>query len=106
MKFLAVLSLVAMVSSAQASQKFGGITFDSSVPNDQVNVLKNDLKYLYQNSNTTNDEEFLSTTGLEKGTGDHLHNWILNRVRYIVGEDFNLADHAKLRFSLFFRYPK
>ncbi len=106
MKFLAVLTVLSCLSSAHALEEFGGISFHSSVPADQVASLKNDLRYVFTNPVTQSDAEFLSTTGLTAGTGDHLHNWIYNRVRYIVGENYDLRRNFRARPKLFFKYPK
>ncbi len=106
MKFLAVLTVLSCLSSAHALEEFGGINFQSSVPADQVTSLKNDLRYLFTTPVTESDAEFLATTGLSAGTGDHLHNWIYNRVRYIVGESYDLQRNFRARPKLFFKYPK
>lgn len=105
MKFLAVLTLASCLTSTYAAEQFGGITFDTSVPSDQIETLKKDVKYLYQKPVFSNDAEFLSVAKLASGKGDHLHNWIINRVRHIVGESFNLESKVTLRPKFSFRFP-
>lgn len=106
MKLLAVLTLATCLTAAHAAEEFGGIGLDSSIPQDQVSTLKSDLSYLYQNPVTVNDEEFLAAAKLKGGSGDHLHNFILNRVRYIVGENFDLSSRLKKQSKLFFDFPQ
>lgn len=105
MKVLATLSLMACVSTAMASTQYGGVTFDSSVPQDQVSILKNDIRYLYKTPVTKTDSEFVSITGLKSGSGEHMHNWVLNRVRYIIGENFDLQRNMFEVKKLLFKFP-
>lgn len=106
MKLLAVLTLASCLTAAHAVEEFGGIGLDSSIPADQISILKKDLAYVYQNPVSVNDEEFLATAKLKGGSGDHLHNFILNRVKYIVGENFDMSARLKRQPKLFFDYPE
>ncbi len=106
MKIFAILMVLASLSSAQAMESFGGIRFHSSVPEDQLSALKTDLSYVFTNPNQNPDAEFLQVTGLADGSGPVLHNWLNNRVRYIVGTDFNIDRALIRRPKLGFRYPE
>jgi hypothetical protein len=106
MKLLAVLALASCMTAAHAVEEFGGIGLDSSITPEQVSILKKDLSYLYQNPVSINDEEFLATTKLQSGSGEQLHNFILNRVKYIVGENLSLESRIKKQSKLFWSYPK
>jgi hypothetical protein len=106
MKLLAAaaLTLVATLSSAFAAEEFGGIKFHSSIPKNQIETLKTDLRYLYQNPLTKADQQFMATAQIAVGDGQNLHNWLLNRVRYIVGESFKL-DEPNIVAGPYDRFP-
>lgn len=104
MKLIAAMSLFLTLSSAHAVDEFGGIKLDWSIPGEQIGLLKSDIRYLFETPVTEVDQEFLKTTGLKKADGEHMHNWILNRVRYIVGEDMEGSRLVK-RPKLLFRFP-
>jgi hypothetical protein len=93
MKKIATLALLASLSlSALAGEEFGGVKFHPTVEKDQISSLKNDLRYLYQNPVSTADKEFLATAQLNVGDGPNMHNWLLNRIRYIYGEKFSFEQ--------------
>lgn len=92
MKLLAVLTLAATLTPAFAAEEFGGLKFHSSIPKNQIEALKVDLRYLYQNPLTKADQQFLAVAQVQVGDGPNLHNWIINRVRYVVGESFQLDN--------------
>jgi hypothetical protein len=77
-------------SSTPALNQFGGIRFGATVPYDQRDLLAGDLEYLYTNPNPIADADFIHIAKLSSVQGDHLHNWILNRLRLVVGETFDL----------------
>lgn len=106
MKLLAAaaLTLVGTLSTAFAAEEFGGIKFHSSIPKIQVETLKTDLRYLYQNPLIKADQQFMTTAQIAGGDGQNLHNWLLNRVRYIVGENFKL-DEPNIIGSPYDRFP-
>ncbi|WP_408097742.1 hypothetical protein ACJVC5_02180 [Peredibacter sp. HCB2-198] len=108
MKLLTTLTILFSLTSAYAAEEFGGITFHSSVEKNQVNVLKSDLRYIYQNPVSNLDKDFLAMTKMQTGDGKEMHNWILNRVRHIVGENFKLNDEniaISIRRAIFFNFP-
>lgn len=91
MKFIAVLAL-ATLSQAYAAEEFGGFNFHSTVAKAHSEALKNDIKYLYQNPITNPDAEFISTSEIGGGDGLNMHNWLINRVRFIIGQSYELRD--------------
>lgn len=93
MKKFALLALVSSLSSF-AAEEFGGLKFHSTVEESQIRSLKGDLRYLYKNPTHKTDKTFLALTQLNSADGPSMHNWLLNRVRYIYGEKFkfNLED--------------
>lgn len=105
MKTLAALSLALTLSTAAFAEDFAGIKFHSSVPTEQVEALKTDLKYLYQNPTTQSDAEFLAMSGLQVADGAHMHNWLLNRVKHVIGESFQLTEE-NIAVWFFHRFPK
>lgn len=100
MKLLAVLALTATtLTSAFAATEFGGMKFHSSMPKVQIDQLKVDLGYLYNSPVTRPDPIFMGTAQVTKGDGPNMHNWLVNRVRYIVGESYQLDDRTVLQAS-------
>lgn len=93
MKILAVLALATTLTQAYAAQEFGGMKFHSTVDREQFEAMRADLKYLYQNPVTTVDADFLRIAQLSANNGPAMHNWLLNRVRYIIGERYTLDDN-------------
>jgi hypothetical protein len=89
---LAVLLTLATLTTAHAAEEFGGFNFHSTVAADQIASLKSDIKYLYQNPVTTPDAEFISTAEVPAADGVNLHNFLINRVRYIIGQSFELSE--------------
>lgn len=94
MKFFICIALGVSFSSVFASENFGGIDFHSSVPQDQIDYLKTDLTYLYKTPVSQSDPEFLKMIQLKVGDGPQMHNWVLNRARYIVGETYDLTKNV------------
>lgn len=92
MNVIAGLLISTLSFGALAAEEFGGILFHSSVPKSQIEPIKKDLVSLYTNAHADQDQEFLSLAALENGSGPHLHNWLLQRMRYIVGESFELSE--------------
>ncbi|EPZ49822.1 hypothetical protein M902_0785 [Bacteriovorax sp. BAL6_X] len=91
MNTLKILSFMALISiTSQAAERFGGIYFDSSIPANQVFSLKEDLTYLYQSDFENLDSDFSLFFELEEVNGPTLYNWIFNRVKYIVGQDYRI----------------
>lgn len=97
MKLLAVLALATTLTQAFAAQEFGGMKFHSTVEREQFEAMRTDLKYLYQNPVTTVDAEFLRVAQLSANNGPEMHNWLLNRIRYIIGERYTLDDNNVLQ---------
>ena len=108
MKFVTMLALAASMSSVFASEQFGGITFHSTVEPKQIETLKTDLRYIYQNPVSKIDNEFQAATKMSAVDGKNMHNWLLNRVRYIVGESYELKEEniaISITRALFFKFP-
>lgn len=93
MKRMLALTLSLTTSlSAVAGENFGGIELDSSIPAIQVRTLKEDFSYLYSNPVKSVDSEFQSMTGLSQVDGPNMYNWLYNRVKYIIGESYQMRD--------------
>lgn len=91
MKKTVTISLILAASfGVQAGENFAGINFHSSMPNSQVNALKNDLIYLYKTPFKVIDQDFKRVSEIKKVDGPNMYNWILNRVKHIVGESYQL----------------
>lgn len=89
MKKLALLALATtLTTSAFAAEEFGGLKFHSTVEKAQVDSLKSDLRYLYKNPISSPDKEFLSVAQFAVGDGPYMHNWLVNRIQYIFGENY------------------
>lgn len=73
---------------------FHSIKFDSSVPDEQKDLLISDMQFIesLQLSNVT--QEDLNKINLREISPDSLTRFLLDRVKYIVGQDFD-ADSQK-----------
>lgn len=92
MRSILALGLLTLASGAFSGTDFGAINFHSSVPNDQLLAMTTDLRYLFDTPVKTSDAEFKSLLGLKEDNGPEMHNWLVNRVRHIIGESFELED--------------
>lgn len=70
------------------AKDFAGISFHSTVPEEQFSIFKSDLAYLYKIPHAADAPNLAATTGLSRNDGPHLLNWLVNRVQYIVGESY------------------
>jgi len=90
-KIIASTLMLSLSFSASAREKFAGIYFDSSIPSFQIQILKDDLSYLYKSSIKDIDTELKPMMELSKVDGAHVFNWVFNRVKYIIGEDYRVS---------------
>lgn len=91
MKNIVIFGLLLLLSpTLKAQETFGGIYFDSSLPALQTSALKNDLSYLFQNTVKEVDPRLQEITGIVEVDGPEMYNWLYNRVKYIIGEDYNI----------------
>ncbi len=100
------LLLFSAISTGYAAEKFAGIQFDSSVPNSQMNSMKEDLKYLFKSS--SQNEELKQILETNNTSGAVLYNWIYNRIKYIIGESYVIGGRNFLSRGLFwsgFKFP-
>jgi hypothetical protein len=91
---LAVLGLIAgyAVAAEVDTATYGGFTFSNQMPAEQVAVLKSDIKFLYDLPVMKDSNNFQKYTGLKVIDGPNIHNWMLNRIRYLLPESENLDD--------------
>lgn len=82
---------------------FSSIKFDSSVPEDQKELLMGDLEFInnLQFSNVSQDD--LNKINISELSSDSLGRFIVDRVKYIVGQDFD-ADNQKTILAYNFNY--
>ena len=89
-KIVLISCVLALSFVAKAGEKFGGIDFHSSLPASQVRTLKQDITYLYKNPVGETDSQFKTMANLSKVDGPNMYNWIYNRVKYIIGQSYDL----------------
>lgn len=89
-KIVGISLLLSLSLASEAREKFAGIYLDSSIPATQARTLKEDLTYLYSNPILDFDSEFQAMAELKEVDGPHMYNWIYNRVKYIIGQDYKL----------------
>lgn len=90
-KILGTILLLSFSLSGHAGEKFAGIFFDSSLPASQLRIMKDDFTYLYNNPIKEFDPEFQTMSELTQVDGPHMYNWIYNRVKYVLGQDYQLS---------------
>lgn len=105
MRFILTLGLLSLATTAFSTTEFGAVKFHSSVPADQVSAMSTDLRYLFDTPVTSSDEEFKSLLGLTNDSGPEMHNWLVNRVRHIIGESFELNDQ-NIRVQTGYIFPR
>lgn len=96
-KIFSMTFLLSLPLSLQANERFAGIYLDSSLPTSQASLLKDDFNYLYKNKFETVDSEFQSMAELPRVDGAHLYNWIFNRVKFIVGQEYDLKGRNLIK---------
>ncbi len=105
MRFILTLGLLTLSTGAISGTNFGAINFHSSVPGDQVSAMSKDLRYLFDSPVNSPDEEFKSLLGISEVSGPAMHNWLVNRVRHIIGESFELNDQ-NIRVQTGYIFPR
>lgn len=73
-----------------------GITLDSSVPEDERDLIDNDLSVLYNLSIQASSANDLQVIGVDSLYGPSLSSWLKTRVSFIVGETFDFQDQADI----------
>lgn len=101
----ALLSLLALFPVVKAQENFAGIYFDSSLPALQTHALKNDLTYLFQTSYDHVDPDLQIVTGMPSVDGPHMYNWLYNRVKYIIGEDYHIWHRRNALTRRWHKFP-
>lgn len=101
---LSIGSAFAAPVPVPVAKGYGGIQIHSSVPKEHEEGLKSDIRYVFNSKHKNIDQNFLAVSGLTEVTGPILHNWLINRVRYVVGERFDLEQNAEGYRG--FKYPK
>ena len=81
------------------------IKFDSGVPKKQIQILRSDLEKLKTISFADPSPRLLEVLGISSATSEQLETWILDRVGYIVGEDFDFEKRVQVAASPGWKYP-
>lgn len=98
-KIFGIIFLMSVSLIGEAREKFAGIYFDSTIPASQLRTMKDDFTYLYSNPIKGFDSEFQSMAELAKVDGPHMHNWIYNRVKYIIGQEYQFKGRNLVKKS-------
>lgn len=83
-----ILCFILGLMQASHAKDFAGISFHSTVPDEQFSIFKSDLAYLYKIPHSADAPNLAATSGLNRNDGPHLLNWLVNRVQYVVGESY------------------
>lgn len=97
MKVVFGFSLIVLSNLALASSNFGGISFHSTINDQEASALKTDLRYLFTKQYLLSDNDFLNLTGIKKLQGPFVFNYLANRVRALVGEDYQMDDSTLIQ---------
>ena len=89
MKSMLSFTLILLSLAAMGSTDYGGISFHSSITPIQKNLLKKDLRYLFSSAKVI-DSQLSDLIGASQPNGQQLHHFLINRVRAIVGQSFNM----------------
>lgn len=91
MKRLIATSVLVLLSACGNN---AGITFDSSVPSEQARLLEQDINRLNEVQFVPASSNDLNSMGLSELSGPALTQWLGQRVRIIIGEDFPVSDRT------------
>lgn len=105
MKLVLSFCILLLSTLGYTASNFAGISFHSSIDNNQSILLKNDLKYLFNSNYSLSNPDFMSVTGISKTQGPELFNFLANRIRSIVGENFKMSETSFFQRSDF-AFPK
>jgi len=98
------LGLIALGTSEGQAKELK-LKFDRRVPEEQSQILGNDLRRLDKMSLSASSE-MLRIYGLKDGEGASLSSWLSERVQWVLSEDFNLEKSLRPSpATLFFRFP-
>lgn len=100
-----LIGSVFLLSSCGLFNKDGvyDITFDSSVPDEQKELLTGDLELIENLNFSSVSSDDLDKIDLPELSSDSLGNFLQERIRYIVGESYN-ADSKRTVVSSYFSY--
>lgn len=102
LKNILVIALTILSSHAMSAGRFGNVIFHSSVPQEQKISLAHDLMYLFSSKQKIQFPNLSRSAGIPIASGPLLYNWLINRVRYISGQDFlpdkNLVSGGKVNY--------
>lgn len=90
MKSALSLALTLLTTMSSAATDVAGIALHSSVPRDQVALLKLDLRYVFASKPSTSNSELLRILEAKVVDGPGLFHFLANRVRYVLGADYSL----------------
>lgn len=96
-KSISFFLILTLSFSSHANELFGGILLDSSLPKSHMRTIQDDFKYLFNLNSKNTDSEFKSMTELQVVDGPHMYNWVFNRVKFIIGEDFDLRGRDLIK---------
>lgn len=103
---LAVLSACGRVPNDNGNNDYNGqpsngpqVTFDSTVASDQRQLLRDDLAYLGTLGFSTSSYDELSKLGVSNLSNTTLVKFISDRIKYIVGESYDLTTNGSTTIS-------
>ncbi len=96
-KFLfLLLSVVVLAGCEEQPKNPTNILLTSSVPNKQQGLLVGDFNFFRTQNFAENSEELKKVMGVTEVTPFALQNWLEERVKYVVGEDYGFESNASL----------
>jgi hypothetical protein len=104
LKKIIAITLLILSSHSFSAERFGNVIFHSSVPKEQKVALARDLIYLFSSNQKFHYAALAANAGVSSTSGPMLYNWLVNRVRYIAGEDFLPPKHLISAGKI--NYPK
>lgn len=85
--------------------EYSGIKFDSSVPDNQKQLLIGDLQTIDSLTFSDVTQDDLNKIGLASLSADSLTQFLLARVKYIVGEGYDSSKQKIVVSNNFYYYP-
>jgi len=91
-KLWALLALCFILSqdmARAAESSYGGFIFSNQISAEHIQLIKEDVNFVYSLPTMRDSNNFQKFSEIKVINGPHLHNWLVNRIRYFVPEQID-----------------
>lgn len=72
-----------------ADSSYGGFIFSNQIPADHIELIKEDINFAYSLPTMRDSNNFQLFSEMKVINGPHIHNWLVNRIRYFIPEQID-----------------